>query len=381
LLTVATAMERTETLHKLLEKDFKMVIKQTVTLSLLGLVALVVFYLAPHSSIEIPSVTEAVIPSDTATPINTPPPRKAKALATPIQVSSDDFFALWLDAISASENPEDLALASIHELKSDRAKAEQLLLTAYSQAPNNLLVNLQIMRSCLSDGKLSICSLPYFDTLFTLAPSNGYIHLVHAQNLYKNGDLDGALAALVAVSESAQIDSYYWSYLKVIDDSLIRLNVARTMTSMMHTFGYAAAIQDSIYDTFSNICSSSFRSDFSGWSEACHKGAENIALKGRTTMTQRLAEILVFRYSNMKPEELAVAKELRQIQYDERSDLLSERSRKLEKLLPAGSKEPISDELWSTHINLWRDEGEWAALAYWHDAMTLHLSENDASAQ
>jgi len=375
------ATEPTESLHIQPEKDFKMAIKQTVTLSLLGLVALVVFYLAPHSSIEILPVTAAVIPSDTATSINTPPPRKAKALATPIQVSSDDFFALWLDAISASENPEDLALASTLKLKSERAKAEQLLLTAYSQAPNNLLVNLQIMRACLSDGRLSICSLPYFDTLFTLAPSNGYIHLAHAHNLYKNGDLDAALAALIAVSESAQVDSYFWNYLRVIDDSLIRLSVDRTMSSVMHTFGYAAATQDSSYSTFSAICSSSLRSDFPGWSEACHKSAKNVALKARTAMTQRLAEILAFRYSDMKPEELAVAKELRQIQNKEISDLLGERSRKLNKLLPTDSQEPISDKLWSTHISLWRDEGEMAALAYWHDAMTLHLSENDASAQ
>ena len=279
------------------------------------------------------------------------------------------------------ENPEDLALASTLKLKSERAKAEQLLLTAYSQAPNNLLVNLQIMRACLSDGRLSICSLPYFDTLFTLAPSNGYIHLAHAHNLYKNGDLDAALAALIAVSESAQVDSYFWNYLRVIDDSLTRLNVDRTLSSVMHTMGYAAATQDSSYSTFSDICSSSLRSDFPGWSEACHKSAKNVALKARSTMTQRLAEILVFRYSDMEPEELTDAKELRQIQNKEFSDLLSERSRKLSKLLPTDSQEPISDRLWSTFISLLRDEGEMAALAYWHDVMILHLTGNDASAQ
>jgi len=298
-----------------------------------------------------------------------------------MQVSSNDFFALWLDAISTSENPEDLALASFHELKEDRAKAEQLLLTAYSLAPDNLLVNIQIMRFCLSDEKLSICSLPYIDTLLTLDPTNGYIHLVHANNLYENGDFNSALAALVASSESAKIDNYSWNYLKVVDESLSRLNVDRTMSSIIFTIGYTGVIQVSIYRTLSDICSGSFRNDFSGWSEACYKSAKNVALKGRTTTTQRLAETLAFRYSDIKPEDLAVAKELRQIQYDERSDLLSERSRKLNKLLPAGSKEPISDELWSTHINLWRDEGEMAALAYWHDVMILHLSGNDASVQ
>jgi len=374
-------MERTETLHKLLEKDFKMVIKQTVTLSLLGLVALVVLYLAPYSSVETSPVTEAVTPTDSASPTNTPLPSKTKILSTPTLVSSDDFFALWLDAISASDNPEDLALASIHELKSDRAKAEQLLLAAYSLAPDNLLVNLQIMRSCLSEGNLSICSLPYFDTLLTLAPKNGYIHLAHANNLYKNGDLDGALAALVAVSESAQADSYYWKNLKAIDDSLRRLNVDRTISSNLFNFGYAGATISSFYTTFLDICSSNSRNNLSGWSESCYKSANNLALKSRTIINQRVAEALAFRYSNMKPEELATAKKLRQIQFKDFSDSLNERSMELGKLFPTGSEAPISDELWSRFISLWRDEGEWVALTYWHDAITLLYSESDVSVQ
>jgi len=83
----------------------------------------------------------------------------------------------------------------------------------------------------------------------------------------------------------------------------------------------------------------------------------------------------------MKPEELATAKKLRQIQFKDFSDSLNERSMELGKLFPTGSEAPISDELWSRFISLWRDEGEWVALTYWHDAITLLYSESDASVQ
>lgn len=358
-----------------------MATKQTITLSLLGLVALVVFYLAPSPSIEISPDTESLIPIDSATPINTITQSKTKTPTTPMLASSDNFFELWLDAISESKNPEDLALASIHVSKGDRAKGEQLLLNAYSRAPNNLVVNLQIMQSCLLDDKLSICSLPYIDTLLTLAPTNGYIHLAHANNLYKNGDLDGALAALVASSESAQVDSYYWKYLEVIDDSFSRLNVDRTISSILSIFGYAAGIHNSIYTTLSDICSSSTRNNFSEWSESCYKGANNLALKSRTILNQMNAQVLVFRYSNLNSEELKADKERRQIQFKERSDSLNELSMKLGKLLPTGSEAHISDESWSKLISLWKAEGEWVALTYWHDAVALQAIENGAYVQ
>ncbi len=131
---------------------------------------------------------------------------------------------------------------------------------------------------------MSLCSLPYFDTLISLAPENGFIHAAHAIQLYKDGDLDGALEALSVASLSAQVDSYYWDYLKAIDESLSRQQIERTVSSLEHTFGVVSAMPGAEYMIFDEMCSNNFRDNLKDWSRTCYAAANNMAEKSKNSL-------------------------------------------------------------------------------------------------
>ncbi|MFT7560544.1 MAG: hypothetical protein ACI93R_002465 [Flavobacteriales bacterium] len=269
----------------------------------------------------------------------------------------------WLKAVKSSNKISDLTITAIINRFPDQQ--EKILLQAYGIAPNDLLVNHQILRFCSDSRNSPLCSIPYMETLLKADPDNGQLKLDMATDLYTNSDVGGALAALQSVVKSKTVDDYTWRYQQLFDSSFGEYGFSRTRQSIESMLGIMAAVPDSSFFHTVNMCREQVEAPNKGWKEACAKASLTQYQLGSTSIRKEIGLSMAKKYSS-SPE---VDFDIKRIELHEQLS---------ESFKDAGVFDEslngilvIPDSVWNRYLGIYKADGEIVAVSYLMDQFRI----------
>ena len=224
-------------------------------------------------------------------------------------------YQFWHDAqaiLRASYRPEDLVVAAIYDQVMDPdlggnniAQAEDSLLRAFNIAPDNELVNHQILSFCSKNPEYTICSLPYAYNLLEADGNNATMLNELADVYYKNFDFNQAFTLINKAALVEHSDNYYSKYIAAIDKALLD-NRIRFMHTRQNLNLYPRLAAASVNANFSNVikmCDERVSMQLEQWRIACRDAGKNIADRSLDTVSRGYGVRQFVRYAGLSSDQ------------------------------------------------------------------------------
>jgi len=145
----------------------------------------------------------------------------------------------WQKSLADSHYPHDQLIA--YYLSRDKEQKALYLLQAYGLDPNDVMINLEVLRFCRKQQNPSLCDLPYMALLQKKEAENAFFQMELAAYAFVDGDRQGALKLLSQAAAKTQGDFHDWRYVEMIDQSFQRFGIERELQSVNTAVGYMAA--------------------------------------------------------------------------------------------------------------------------------------------
>jgi len=273
-----------------------------------------------------------------------------------------DPFSAWTEAIRNSRRGNDLLLAALFSVNDE--EREGVLHDAYSQDPENVLLNYQILQFCLSVPLSTLCSLPIVDTLLQNDGDNLHTLIIVSVFQYELGDVDSAFVSLSSVQDARRVEDYTIRYREALDESNRFHGYDRSFATLTSIIGVESAIAVPHLRSIMSMCDEQVERGVSQWRSTCSAYGKTLAEKGSSLFDQRIGLAIQLQYSGLSKEEISNFRDPRKEKLN--ADIGTMRDLTSQLRAMDGENKIISDAQWETYLTIYRLEGEMAAILYLH---------------
>jgi len=270
--------------------------------------------------------------------------------------SSREAATPWQQALANSTRPNDYVLRTVLAI-SDFDTKKELLLQAYSQAPDSVLVNHELMLLCIGRPNTDVCSLPIAETLLEIDGDNLYTQVLLAQYAENTGDSESALLHLREAVDDSNVEDYATRFLAAMDESYLENGFepdANVMIDYVLVSG-GASVGDVM--ALTQLCKKKVDTGAEDWRPLCAQVANKIAAGSKSMLNARNAERMAVQYSGLPDDLLAARMNSLEESYEIEIGVLigfAEGSQNY------GKKE-VPTAIWRKYMALFKSEGEIAA--------------------
>ncbi len=269
----------------------------------------------------------------------------------------------WANQLFESENPHHLLagakLAGYAKFQADQHNKfartsdytpDEFLSRALSIAPDDALVLSTAYVYCSRGSLSAVCYGDHSRRLASVDTANGAAWLIHAEQVYSDGDTTRALELLRRAAGSAQFDIHFAKQLLMYDSALREY---RSLTEAEYAFAAIGMAAGSTYMPVKMFGACEQETVLSiEWREVCRQLGQLMEGQGRTDITRSLGLSLQTTVLELDgpSDELNEAKSRREKYKEQRQAVI-----RAEEVIPD------DDPFWSDYFQAFVEDGEFAA--------------------
>lgn len=304
-------------------------------------------------------------PNIPASLVANPVALQAHTAAKPLEIEPSP--SPWLNTMALSnDRPQDLVFKAIAG-HGDKTLKEHYLLSAYSQLPEDLLVNFHLLSLCIEDPSSGACSLPFEKILLAQDGHNVYT-LIHLA-LYRAamGDYQKAQLYLTRSAWGDVQEDYVLRHLIAVDESYRYHNVTRSLRAVKENLILAVAATVPDYRQLVELCDALAASRGAEGQVWCQLMGKSLKLHSKSLLDQATGGVFERRYAaNMSALESAQSIALLRCQALNDHRALEN----LNFLFERYGNSLIPDLAWMQFLNQYKSQDEVAASLYLIDYIT-----------
>lgn len=254
--------------------------------------------------------------------------------------------------LNTSTDTNDIAIKSLLPEYSHE-EMEVLLMAAYSQEPENVLVNYLMLKVCVRQPSSALCGFPTIDTLELVDGNNQNTMTDAAILAYQFGDAETALSLITRATTATDREDFYKRILETTANSMTSQGQIRSYETLISVHTLAAANGYTNYDKLLSICGEQAPGSVA-WSAECRQLGASLTEHATNMQDRRIGMLLEARYSGESEESIRLALELlnQELLAEERESLSL-----MSQLTGEQIKRHIDDAAWQRYLEIYQSQG------------------------